>query len=162
MREFIAAFRAHSAPEVLHTEESFQIQVGETIVVGRIDRVDKLPDGSVAIVDYKTGKARDQRNADDSLQLSLYAIAAKEKWGYNVGQVSFYNLEDNLAVVTTRSAAHLIAARKKVEDAAEGIASGRFDARPGMHCSFCAYRSLCPAQEKRIPQPGLVEVKRLD
>jgi DNA helicase II / ATP-dependent DNA helicase PcrA len=162
LREFTAGFRAQSAPEVLHTEESFQIQVGETIVVGRIDRVDKLPDGSVAIVDYKTGKARDQRNADDSLQLSLYAIAAKEKWGYDVGQVSFYNLEDNLAVVTTRSAAHLIAARKKVEDAAEGIASGKFDAKSGMHCSFCAYRSLCPEQEKRIPQPGLVELKRLD
>ena len=61
------------------------------------------PDGSVAIVDYKTGKARDQEDADESLQLSLYAIAAREKWGYEVGALIFHNLEENVPVVTVRT-----------------------------------------------------------
>ena len=157
LRDFLAAFRSRASPQVLHTEEWFEMRVGETVVAGRIDRIDARDDGSVTIVDYKTGKARDQESADESLQLSLYALAAQEKWGYRVGALSFYNLEDNLPVITTRCEADLLAARNRVEDAAKGIAEGRFDAKPGMHCNFCAYRSLCPEKEKRLPQgaPGV-------
>ena len=103
-------------------------------------------------IDYKTGKAKDQEDADESLQLSLYAIAAREKWGYEVGALIFHNLEENVPVITTRTEAQLLAARSRVEAAAQGIADGRFDARTGIHCNFCAYRSLCPEKEKRIPQ----------
>ena len=151
LRDFLAAARTLPPPQVLHTEQSFEIRLGETSVVGRIDRIDRRADGSVAIVDYKTGKARDQENADESLQLSLYAIAAREKWQYTVGALVFYNLEENVPVVTTRTEAQLIAARGRVEAAAQGIADGIFEARPGMHCNFCAYRSLCPEKEKRFP-----------
>jgi DNA helicase-2/ATP-dependent DNA helicase PcrA len=152
LREFLASARTLPAAHVLHTEQSFEIRVGATSVVGRIDRIDRRPDGSVAIVDYKTGKARDQEDADQSLQLSLYAIAAKQKWEYSVGALIFYNLEENVAVTTSRTEAQLLGARNRVEDAAQGIADGIFEAKPGMHCNFCAYRSLCPEKEKRIPR----------
>jgi DNA helicase-2/ATP-dependent DNA helicase PcrA len=151
LREFLAAAHSLPSPQVLHTEQSFEIRVGPTSVVGRIDRIDRRPDGSVAIVDYKTGKARDQENADESLQLSLYAIAAQEKWGYTVGALIFYNLQENVAVTTTRTEPQLLGARSRVAAAAQGIADGLFKAKPGMHCNFCAYRSLCPEKEKRIP-----------
>ena len=152
MREFLVSVRSIPTSQVLHTEESFEIRVGDTAVVGRIDRIDSRPDGTVAIIDYKTGKARDQEDADESLQLSLYAIAAKEKWGYEVGALIFHNLEENVPVITVRTNAELLAARQRVEEAAKGIADGVFDAKPGIHCNFCAYRSLCPEKEKRIPR----------
>jgi RecB family exonuclease len=151
LREFLAKARVLPPAQVLHTEQSFEIRIGQTAVVGRIDRIDQRSDGSVAIIDYKTGKARDQENADESLQLSLYAIAAKEKWGYAVGELIFYNLEENVAVSTMRSEPQLLGARSRVEAAAQGIADGIFKAKLGMHCNFCAYRSLCPEKEKRIP-----------
>lgn len=150
LRDFLASIRSHPSLKVLHTEESFEIRIGETVVAGRIDRMDERPDGTVAIVDYKTGKARDQEDADESLQLSLYAIAAREKWEYKVGSLIFYNLGENVPVFSLRSEAQLMEARARVEKAAQGIAAGGFDAKPGMHCVFCAYRSLCPAKEKRI------------
>lgn len=149
--EFLASARAIPATQVLHTEESFEIRIGKTVVVGRIDRIDRRPDGSVAIVDYKTGKGRDQEDADQSLQLSLYAIAAHEKWRYEVGALMFHNMEQNVPVVTLRSESDLIAARNRVEAAAQGIEDGIFDPKAGIHCNFCAYRSLCPEKEKRIP-----------
>jgi DNA helicase-2/ATP-dependent DNA helicase PcrA len=153
LSDFLAAARALPPVDVLHTEQSFEIRVGATTVVGRIDRIDSRPDGTVSIVDYKTGKARDQEDADESLQLSLYAIAAHEKWGYTVGSLIFHNLEENVPVSTMRSEADLLATRHRVEAAAKGIAEGIFKAKTGIHCNFCAYRSLCPEKEKRIPHP---------
>lgn len=160
LRDFLAWARSRGEIEVLHTEQSFEFKIGEIMVTGRIDRVDRLPDDSVVIVDYKTGKARDQENADKSLQLSLYAIAAREKWGYKVSSLVFHNLEDNIPVETRRSESDLVKARTRVEAAAEGIAAGDFDARRGIHCNFCAYRSICVEQENRIPFPRAEAVKR--
>jgi DNA helicase II / ATP-dependent DNA helicase PcrA len=160
LRDFLTAARSRTDLQVLHTEQSFEIRVGETAVVGRIDRIDRRPDDTVAIVDYKTGKARDQKNADESLQLSLYAIAAEEKWGYKVSALVFHNLEENVPVVTVRSDSQLLAARDRVLEAAEGIAQGKFAAKVGIHCDFCAYRSLCPAKEKRIPRPAVQAAKQ--
>jgi CRISPR/Cas system-associated exonuclease Cas4 (RecB family) len=102
------------------------------------------------VVDYKTGRARDQEDADESLQLSLYAIAAKEKWGYEVSGLAFHNLEGNVAVTTRRSADELTETRRRVQKAADSIAGGVFDAKTGIHCNFCGYRSICPDREKRI------------
>ena len=64
------------------------------------------------------GKARDQESADESLQLSLYALAAQQKWDYKVGALIFHNLEQNLPVMTLRSEAQLRDARVCVEEAA--------------------------------------------
>lgn len=152
LREFLASAQVIAASQVLHTEEPFDIRFGDILVSGRIDRIDSRADGTVAIVDYKTGNARDQEDADESLQLSLYAIAAQEKWNYKVGALIFYNLAENVPVITTRSASVLLAARERVLKASDGIARNVFEAKTGIHCNFCAYRSLCPEREKRIPR----------
>jgi len=151
LRDFLAALRQASPPKVLHTEEHFEVRVGKAVVAGRIDRIDDLGDGRVAIIDYKTGKPRAQEDADDSLQLSVYAMAAREKWGYQAERLVFYNLEENQAVTSTRGRLQLEAAKAKLEEVAARIDAGQFDPKPGYHCRFCAYRNLCPATEKPLP-----------
>ena len=150
LKEFLAASRKQAAPEVLHTEEFFEVKLCSARVVGRIDRVDKLSDGRIAITDYKTGKPQSQEDADDSLQLSIYALAAREKWGYRADHLIFRNLEDNTSVVARRSDQQLEEARLKVEDVAAKITAGDFEPKCGFHCGFCAYHNLCPATEKRL------------
>jgi DNA helicase II / ATP-dependent DNA helicase PcrA len=154
LRDFYAAAQSSTMPDVLHTEEWFEIKLGETRITGRIDRMDRAADGSVIVVDYKTGKARDQEDADDSLQLSIYAIAARERWGYEAKSLVFYNLEENVPIVTARSESDLLMARDRVDAAAAKIAAGDFEPEPGFHCSFCAFRTLCPAKEKHFPNLG--------
>ena len=137
-------------PDVLHTEHEFNLQIGSATVVGRIDRIDRLSHDRVVIVDYKTGRPRTQEDADESLQLSIYACAARESFGYESERLAFYNLEDNSLVATTRSSEQLEDAKAKVHDVAEKIAAGHFEPKPGFQCNFCAYRNLCPATEKRL------------
>ena len=150
LRDFLAAARQAPAPKVLHTEEQFEVRVGNATVAGRIDRIDDLGDGRVAIVDYKTGKPRAQEDADSSLQLSIYAMAAREKWGYRADRLIFYNLEENRAVTTVRGNLELEAAKAKVQDVASRIGAGQFDPKTGYHCRLCPYRNLCPATEKQV------------
>jgi ATP-dependent exoDNAse (exonuclease V) beta subunit len=156
VREFVKQCGSHPVPEVLHTEESFEMQVGDATVVGRIDRIDRadqtdrLSDGRIVVTDYKTGKPKSQEDADESLQLSIYAMAARAKWGYDVDTLVLYNLQENAPVITRRSAGQLEEARRTVEEVARQIASGDFRATTGFHCNFCPYSNLCPATEKRL------------
>jgi DNA helicase-2/ATP-dependent DNA helicase PcrA len=152
LNDFLAATHSAPAPEVLHTEEWFDIQIAGTKVAGRIDRVDRMADGSIRIVDYKTGKARSQEDADESLQLSIYAMAAQQKWGYQVGELAFHNLEGNVSVISKRAEFQLEESRERVQAVARGIAEGNFKPKPDFHCTFCAFRGLCPAREKQAPK----------
>jgi RecB family exonuclease len=151
LKEFLLA-SSGAPPEVLHTEERFSVKIGPTNLVGRIDRIDRAADGSVIITDYKTGRPKSQEDADDSLQLSLYALAAQEKWGYRAARLIFHNLEGNTTISTERSEIEIEAAKLKVGEIATKIAGGEFAPKPGIQCASCAYRWLCPKTEKRVPE----------
>ena len=148
LTDFLAHRRGRPQPEVLHTEEWFDVPLGALTLTGRVDRMDRAADGRVVVTDYKTGKPRSQEDADESLQLSIYALAVKEKWGYEVERLVFHNIEEDAPVSTYRSALQIQEARSIVEEVAQKIGAGDFDAKPGRHCMFCAYQSLCPATEK--------------
>ena len=151
LKEFLVVTRSSTLPEVLHTEEWFDVEIAGTKLTGRIDRMDRAPDGSVVIVDYKTGKARSQEDADESLQLSIYAMAAEQRWGYRVSELVFHNLEGNIPIVSKRTDFQLEQARERVLAVVRGIADGNFKPKPDFYCNFCAFRGLCPAREKRAP-----------
>jgi DNA helicase II / ATP-dependent DNA helicase PcrA len=153
LRQFVEAARNAPAPEVIETEWRFELQVGAAKVAGRVDRMDRTGPDTVAIVDYKTGKPKSQEDADKSLQLSLYALAAREVWGKSADHLIFHNLENNTPIFTTRNDAELEAAKLRVQKASNGIAQGEFQPDVGHHCSYCPYRNLCPATEKVITAP---------
>jgi DNA helicase-2/ATP-dependent DNA helicase PcrA len=157
LQQFLSLCRENPVPEVLHTEERFEIKIGDAVIAGRIDRIDRNAQGRIIVTDYKTGKSKSQEDADESLQLSIYALAAQGKWGYDVSAVAFYNLAENCAITTARSKLELQQARIMIEEVASKIAAKQFEARPGFHCRFCAYRKLCPATEKRIYGNSRVE-----
>ena len=43
-----------------------------------MDQVNRIEGDSVEIVDYKTGKPKDEKAAENNLQLSVYALAARD------------------------------------------------------------------------------------
>jgi len=153
LRQFFDAARTASPPEVIETECRFDLRVGPTRLTGRMDRIDRTGPDMVAIVDYKTGKPQSQEDADESLQLSLYALAARDAWGKHASHLILHNLETNMPVITTRNDAELEEAKLRVQKVADGIAQGKFAPNVGYQCRFCPYRNLCPATEKTVMIP---------
>ncbi|MGH9510315.1 MAG: RecB family exonuclease, partial [Terriglobales bacterium] len=147
---FLAATAAAPSPDVLDTERSFRINVKGVNVNGRVDRLDRVDGNKVRIVDYKTGRPRDQEDADESLQLSLYAIAAREAWNAEPASLVLYNLETNTPVETFRTPVQLLEVSEQVRDVAARIAAGDFAPKPDYHCIWCPYRALCPVKEQRL------------
>ncbi len=68
--------------EVLEIEKQFVVQVGDLALTLRIDRIDKLNDDSLLVIDYKSGKAEKsvwKLPRPEDVQLPLYACYATKK-----------------------------------------------------------------------------------
>ena len=150
LRAFAEAQAGQPAPEVMETEKRFDLKIAGVRVIGRVDRLDRIAGKRVSIVDYKTGKRQEQKDADNSLQLSIYALAARDGWDLEPERLVLHNLDGNEEVVTKRTPERLAAAEQTVVEVAAGIAAGNFEPNPDYHCRFCEYRELCPATEARL------------
>lgn len=136
----------------LALEKEFIFSVGEHSIKGKIDRVDEEENG-VRIIDYKTGKSKspsnaaDQKFAEESLQFSIYAIAAKECFDWNLKSLNFYYVYDNQVLSTTRNEEQLQKTKEKILDYASQIQSGSFEAKPGFICRWCEFQKICPSSK---------------
>ena len=74
----MAADRADGRETVLAEKKGEAVIAGVTLE-GRVDRIDRLPDGKLAIVDYKTGQAPKTRAVTEgfALQLGLLSLIAR-------------------------------------------------------------------------------------
>jgi putative RecB family exonuclease len=84
------------------------------------------------------------------LQLSVYALAAREVLELDPVRLVFYNLMTNEVVATTRDAKALDETKKKIAEVADLIRAREFPAKPGYGCGFCDYKPICPAHEQLI------------
>ncbi len=117
------------------------------IFTGRMDQVNSLGRNDVEIVDYKTGKPKKDVDARKDLQLSIYALAAKEIFEWNPVRLVFHYLQNNQRQETTRDSKQLSEAEKIVQEAAANIRAGAFPVKPGFACRSCAYKLICPEYE---------------
>jgi ATP-dependent helicase/DNAse subunit B len=82
---------------VLETEKTHRIDVGGLSIRTRIDRVDRLEDGSCAVIDYKTGRPDPTQWLDERIsepQLPLYALSLHDK---SLGAVMFAEVRSKLS-----------------------------------------------------------------
>ena len=63
----------------IKAEISGEASLSGILVHGRVDRIDQLPDGGLAIIDYKTGKPPSQKAVDEgfALQLGLLGLIGR-------------------------------------------------------------------------------------
>ncbi|HET8754588.1 MAG TPA: ATP-dependent DNA helicase [Solirubrobacteraceae bacterium] len=130
-------------------ERSFQFRMGPHVLRGRVDRVDKLPGGGYELIDYKTGRPKSVAQLRDDIQLSLYAIGAREAWELEAAQQAYYYVLDDAKVPVPRSDEDRDWITDTVLAVADGILGQGFEPTPSFAaCSVCDYRIACPAAER--------------
>jgi len=164
---------------VLETEAKRTVKIDSLSFDLRLDRIDKLPDGSLLVIDYKTGtvttKSWELPRPDD-VQLPLYAsfaLGAEE----TLGGVTFAKVrrgkELGFAGHMTDARATLIDSlrgtsglmknkldeqkvrewKREIENLARNFVAGRADVNPREYpdtCTRCGLHTLCRIQEHRV------------
>jgi len=90
--EWLAVDRDRPPFEVVLREERMEMAAGPLTIAGRVDRIDRLASGALAVIDYKSGSPRVAGwigERPDDPQLPLYALAA----GNEVAVVAFARLK---------------------------------------------------------------------
>ena len=134
---------------------------------GRIDRVDRSPDGSrVVVYDYKTGRRRryeaiahDPVDGGRLLQLPVYALAARAQEGIDDATAAYWFTGESPDAAVLEVGLDDAEERfvEVVSTIVHGIAEGCFPADPGERtwdprsqretwssCMFCEFDRLCP------------------
>ncbi|NMB92141.1 MAG: PD-(D/E)XK nuclease family protein [Parcubacteria group bacterium] len=141
---------------IMDLETKFEAVVDETpnepggkhILTGVIDRIDKLPDDTIEIIDYKTGKRiPSQNDVDTNLQLSIYALGLQRKWPKikleNL-RLSLYFLKFGEKIETSKTQEDIIKTQEKIIDLIHQIQKSSFEPKSSPLCNWCGYRPLCP------------------
>ncbi len=142
---------AEESADPVWFERSFSFRVGPHHLRGRVDRVDRLSEGAeqgYELIDYKTSRPRTPEELSEDVQLSLYALAAREDWQLESSRQAYYYVLDDVKVPVPDRAADAQAVEELVLEVGDGILAQRFEPTPSpAACAYCDYRVVCPAAE---------------
>ncbi len=153
IREFVRAEGIVDHRDVLAVEEEFRLQVGRFEVLGFIDRVNRIDDETIEVVDYKTNRALFTRDElDGSLQMSLYELAVRRLWPWaKKVRLVFAMLRHGIRQTTSRTPEQLEAALAYVETLGRMTEEATdYPARVGGQCVWCDHRVHCDAYGKAL------------
>ncbi|MBN1596139.1 PD-(D/E)XK nuclease family protein, partial [candidate division FCPU426 bacterium] len=133
-----------------YIEKSFAYNLGTVKIVGRMDRVDVLPDGKAVIVDFKSSEVFEKKEADkkarESLQLRIYALAWMHLEKKLPARLELYFLDSGIVGSTEPDPDKIRDAEETIGVVAEGIRKRDYTAKPSVWvCNYCPYRTLCPS-----------------
>lgn len=141
-------FNKNNLPLAL--EYPFNFKLKEIKIGGRIDRIDRVEENKIEIIDYKTGEnVPSEKDLQDNLQLSFYALAATEVKDNILNKkskdvlLSLYYLEKDVKITTSRTIEQLEKEKKHILQKAEEISKSDFACSKSIYCKNCEYKMLC-------------------
>ena len=138
--------------QVIDVERRFTMQLAGVQLVGFMDRVDRIDDDTVRVLDYKSSRA--YMLPDDSMQLALYGIAAKQMYNVARVQIGFDLLRHNQVVVCDLTDEHAERCLQWVDTLARQLqAANDYPAKLNTFCNWCVYKLQCSSYTAAIEQP---------
>jgi len=138
---------------IVSTEKRFQIPVGQHLLSGMIDRVDKLPYGAYEVIDYKTSKTMPaQSEVDKDKQLGVYHFAVESLWPEAKDiKLTLYYLKFGSQITTKRRPDEVESIKADIIKTAEKIAKEKeFKPKANSFCNYCEYGHLCPLMKQKV------------
>jgi ATP-dependent exoDNAse (exonuclease V) beta subunit len=143
LQDYLDVILKDGLPHVISAELSFNFKIGEYVVRGFIDRIDKIGPGEYHVVDYKTNKNPKYLT---NFQLLLYALAIKEQFpDAKIIHGSYVLLKHKSKLkswsFTEKDYQDTI---DKVMATGQSIDTNTFwEKRPSVLCNWCDYKSIC-------------------
>ena len=164
--EDLRAFAALEEPPAAETraEQEFRYELGEGVTVrGRIDRLDVLPDGRAAVIDYKYSSAKGTKRRVENqnlLQPALYILAVERFFHLEPVAMHYLGLRGEVEKAGWEAPFEpgwLAAAAARALDAAARIRAGEIAPVPadGEACGWCVSHDVCryrPAAGVRVAE----------
>jgi len=147
LEKFFKTYQAAVPAITLFLEKKFSFKIGLDIIKGTIDRVDELPDGTLEIIDYKTGQIKNKLEFKDKRQLILYQLFLEEFLGQKVGCLSYYYLESGEKLSFMATEKEITKLQLEIRKEIEAIKKRDFAPTPSMMCKFCDFNSICEFRE---------------
>ena len=145
-------YHKETSREIKGAELRFDVKLGRARIIGTVDRLEVEADGSLFIIDFKTGNtAISKEEAKNNLQLASYQLGIAEG-GFSDGVKSagaeLVYLGTNSAGATIREqrSIDLEEIKEKIENIGEGMGAATFFATVNKRCKGCSVRKSCPVQ----------------
>ncbi len=155
LRQYVRNHPTVSHLNILGIEVEFNINLGEFVLNGRIDRVDRVDDETVAIIDYKSNRILfTKEEVESDLQMSIYGLAAQALYPWAKRVVfRFHMLRHGQEIETTRTIEDLQDARDYVVSLGRLTETAEtFPAKLNGYCGYCDHRKGCTAYQTAIEE----------
>ena len=149
LQTFFGKWPCYQNRECLRHEEFDHFSIGETGVTVKVDFIGRLPDGTLILTDWKTG--RDDDEYETELQMAAYVLWAKEYYRKSVDEIS-----TELVFLKTGATKPYAFFEEQLHEVGEMISKefaamnasyeyGGFTARPSQReCLSCRFAEVCP------------------
>ena len=152
MLEKFVEYHKETKREVKGAELRFDVKLGRARIIGTVDRLEVEADGSLFIIDFKTGNtAISKEDAKKNLQLASYQLGVAEG-GFADGTKSsgaelvYLGTSSTGATLRQQYAIDLEETKSTIETIGVSMGAATFFAVVNKRCKDCIVRKSCPVQ----------------
>jgi len=155
LKKYYELFTPFDDSDIIALEKkiSFPLdEAGRFTINGKIDRIGRRPDGTLEIVDYKTGAfPPTQRALESDRQMGLYQLGVKYLWpDFEKIELKQIFLRQGMVMTAEMNDERLeeikYGAIQKILEIENAAREDDFPPKESALCDWCVYFSLCPAK----------------
>ncbi len=136
-----------SEARLLFTERMLRRDLGAFVLIGRVDRVDEYPDGTLEIIDYKSGRTQvSEEQVTNDLALHCYALLVETLYPERPLRIALYALQISEKASVPVSPETLREFQEMLTLLGTQILNDTFETlepEPIPHCAVCQFLPLC-------------------